>query len=243
MSWPEVADALKSVQLAIVPTGSCEQHGPNMSMKTDTAICNAIAERLTARLHPRALLTPVVSLGVSPHHLTFPGTISLRPETFEAVLWDTVMSLKRHGLRYFLFVNGHGGNMDALNVMALKMRTELDVQVAVMFYLRLASDVVQQGAQTTLYGHACEVEVSVAQYLGLDIVKDNLARGDVLPYAHAHTDIKKGPRIDYPFTFDDFTANGALGDARLATPEYGQAIVETALERTMEFLATFLPSQ
>ena len=243
MSWSEVETALKTVRLAVIPTGSTEQHGPNMSLETDTAICYALAERLTERLHPRAILTPVSPFGISPHHMDFPGTISLKPETYEAMLWDVVTSLKHHGIQHFLFVNGHGGNMDALNVLSLKMRTELDVQVAVMFYLLLASDVVKAGAQTRLYGHACEVEVSVAQYLVPHIVKDNLQPGEVLPYTHAHTDIKEPARVNYPFVFKDFTANGSLGDARLATEEFGREIIETALDRSVEFLATFLPDE
>lgn len=243
MSWLEVREALKTVQLAIIPTGSCEQHGPNMTMETDAAICYALAEKLAQRLHPRALLTPVVPWGISPHHMSFPGTITLRSTTYDALLWDIVTSLKSHGIKHFLFVNGHGGNMDALNVISLKMRTELEVQVAVMFYLHLASDVVKAGAQTTLYGHACEVEVSVGQYLAPGTVKENLVPGDVLPYAHEHTDIKSAARVDYPFVFADFTANGALGDARLATIEFGQEIIEATLDRSLQFLATFLPAE
>lgn len=243
MTWPEVEEALKTIRLAVIPTGSCEQHGPNMTMETDAAICYALAERMTQRLHPRALLAPVAPWGISPHHMTFPGTITLRPETYDALLWDIVTSLKSHGINHFLFVNGHGGNMDALNVISLKMRTELDVEVAVMFYMRLAADVIKEGAKTTLYGHACEVEVSVGRYLAPQTVKDELVPGDVLPYAHAHTDIKAPVQVNYPFIFRDFTANGALGDARLATVEFGEAIIETTLDRSLQFLATFLPEE
>lgn len=243
MTWPEVKEALKTVQLAIIPTGSCEQHGPNMTLETDAAICYALAERLTQRLHPRALLAPVAPWGISPHHMSFPGTISLRPATYEALLWDIVTSLKSHSIGHFLFVNGHGGNMDALNVISLKMRAELNIQVAVMFYLRLAADVVKAGAKSTLYGHACEVEVSVGQYLAPHTVRDELLPGEILPYAHAHTDIKVAERVDFPFMFEDFTANGALGDARLATVEFGQEIIETTLERSLAFLTTFLPAE
>jgi creatinine amidohydrolase len=243
MTWPEVETALQTVRLAIIPTGACEQHGPNMTLETDTAICTAIAERLAQRLYPRALLAPSMPYGVSPHHMRFPGTITMSPETFNAVLWDTVRSLKQHGIEHFLFVNGHGGNMDSLNVMTLRMRHELSVQAVVMFYLRLAADVVRDGAQSTLYGHACEVEVSVGMYTAPHIVRADLQPGELRPYAHAHTDIKAPYRIDYPFLFDEFTVNGALGDARLATEEFGREIVETALERSLAFLESFLPAE
>ncbi|MBK8021832.1 MAG: creatininase family protein [Chloroflexi bacterium] len=117
----EVGAALKTVKLAIIPTGSCEQHGPNMTMETDAAICYAIAERLNQQLYPRAILTPVAPWGVSSHHMNFPGTISLQPETYLALLWDVVTSLKAPtGFSTSCLWNGHGGNMDMLNVISSK---------------------------------------------------------------------------------------------------------------------------
>jgi len=243
MSWPEVQSALETVRLAIIPTGSCEQHGPNMTLETDTAICYALAERLAQRLYPHALVAPLLPLGVSPHHMSFPGTITLRPETYEALLWDVITSLKSHGLGHFLLVNGHGGNVDPLNVISMKLRRELNVQVAVMFYMQLAADVIKAGAKTTLYGHACEVETSVGLYLAPQAVKPERGAGEVNHYAHAYTDIKSEARLNYPFMFEELTANGALGDARLATFEFGQTIVETTLERTLEFLQSFLQAE
>ena len=243
MSWPEVRSALETVRLAIIPTGSCEQHGPNMTLETDTAICYALAERLAQRLYPHALVAPLLPLGVSPHHMSFPGTITLRPETYEALLWDVITSLKSHGLSHFLLVNGHGGNVAPLNVISMKLRRELNVQVAVMFYMQLAADVIKAGAKTTLYGHACEVETSVGLYLAPQAVKPERVAGEVSPYAHAYTDIKSEARLNYPFMFEELTANGALGDARLATFEFGQTIVETTLERTLEFLQSFLQAE
>jgi len=243
MSWPEVRSALETVRLVIIPTGSCEQHGPNMTLETDTAICYALAERLAQRLYPHALVAPLLPLGVSPHHMSFPGTITLRPETYEALLWDVITSLKSHGLSHFLLVNGHGGNVAPLNVISMKLRRELNVQVAVMFYMQLAADVIKAGAKTTLYGHACEVETSVGLYLAPQAVKPERVAGELSTYAHAYTDIKSEARLNYPFMFEELTANGALGDARLATFEFGQTIVETTLERTLEFLQSFLQAE
>lgn len=242
MSWPEVKEALKTVRLAIVPTGSCEQHGPNMTMETDAAICYALAERLARRLYPQAILAPALPWGVSPHHMSFPGTISLRSKTFEAVIRDVVASLKKHGLNHFFIVNGHGGNVAPLDVIAMNLRQELKVRVAAMMYMRLAADVIKDGAKTELYGHACEVEASVGLYLVPQTVKPERVAGEVQPYAHAHTDIKATARLDYPFLFEEFTTNGALGDARLASEEFGQQIVETTIERSLEFLQSFLAS-
>ncbi|HEX6384635.1 MAG TPA: creatininase family protein, partial [Anaerolineae bacterium] len=106
--------------------------------------------------------------------------------------------------------------------------------------MRLAADVVKAGARTDLYGHACEVEASVGLYLAPQSVKAERVAGAVRAYAHAHTDIKAAARLDYPFLFEEFTENGALGDARLASVEFGERIVETTLARAMEFLESFM---
>ena len=240
MTWPEVRDALKTARLAIIPTGSCEQHGPNMTLETDAAIAYALAERLTEQLHPRALLAPVLPWGVSPHHMSFPGTITLRPETFDAILWDVVVSLKQHGLNHFFLVNGHGGNVASLEVLMASLRDKLGVHVAAMMYMRLAADLIKAGAQTSLYGHACEVEASVGLYLAPHSVRDERVKGETLPYAHPHTDLYSAGRLSYPFRFDELTRNGALGDARLATYAFGEQIVTTTLTRAVEFLESFI---
>ncbi len=240
MTWPEVREALKTARLAIIPTGSCEQHGPNMTLETDAAIAQAMARLLAERLHPSGIVTPVVPFGVSPHHMHFPGTLTLRPETFEAVLWDIVSSLKQHGLSHFLLVNGHGGNVDPLRILSAKLRDELGVQAASMMYMRLAADVIKNGARTRLYGHACEVEASVGLFLAPQTVRDERVAGEIMPYALPHTDLYGAWRLDYPFRFDEFSRNGALGDARLATHAFGEQIVTTALGRAVEFVESFL---
>ena len=240
MTWPEVRDALKTVRLAIIPTGSCEQHGPNMTLETDAAIAYALAERLTEQLHPKALLAPVLPWGVSPHHMSFPGTITLRPGTFDAILWDVVVSLKQHGLNHFFLVNGHGGNVASLEVLIASLRDKLGVQVAAMMYMRLAADLIKAGAQTSLYGHACEVEASVGLYLAPHSVRDDRVKGETVPYPHPHTDLYAVGRLSYPFRFDELTRNGALGDARLATYGFGEQIVTTTLTRAVEFLESFI---
>jgi creatinine amidohydrolase len=240
MSSPEVEAALHAIRLAILPVGSCEQHGPNMTFETDTAIAQGLAEQLGQRLYPEALVVPVVPCGVSPHHMSFAGTITLRPETLEAVLWDVVASLKSHGLRHFLIVNGHGGNRATLENLSRRLRREMGVLAATMFYMSLAADVAKAGATTTRYGHACEVEASVGLYLAPRTVMADRVAGQLKPAVHSHTEEYGVGGIDFPFRIEELTANGALGDARHASFEFGRAIAEAALDRTIEFLRTFL---
>ncbi|MDP2859742.1 MAG: creatininase family protein, partial [Bacillota bacterium] len=99
MSWPEVKAALDRIKVALIPTGSCEQHGPNGTFEVDAAIANEFTKRLAERTYPLTLAVPPVHFGVSSHHMRFPGTITLKPETFMQVCTDIVESLYRHGIR------------------------------------------------------------------------------------------------------------------------------------------------
>ena len=108
MTWPEVADALTRTDVALIPVGSIEQHGKHLPLGTDSyaamEACKLIAQRADA------LVTPVVLAGISAHHLGFPGSLTLAPETFEQVIFETAQALIHHGIRKIAIYNGHGGN-------------------------------------------------------------------------------------------------------------------------------------
>lgn len=109
MTWRDVEAYLERSRLILIPIGSTEQHGPNGLLGTDRITAEAIARRVGD--HIDALVAPTISVGMALHHLAFPGTISLRPETLIAVIRDYVWSLHHTGFRQFLFINGHGGNI------------------------------------------------------------------------------------------------------------------------------------
>lgn len=113
MSWPEVEAYLKRSDGIIVPIGATEQHGPTGLIGTD-AIC---AETLAWKAGELAdaMVGPTLTVGMSEHHMHFPGSITLRPTTLIAVVRDVTLSLARHGFRRFFFVNGHGGNTPSIN--------------------------------------------------------------------------------------------------------------------------------
>ena len=116
MIHPEVAEILPKVEIAVVPVGSCEQHGPNTTYVTDTARAYAFCKLLGEHYGEKLLICPPVTYGVSTHHMGFAGTVTLRPETYIEVLKDIAVALHKHGIPKILFVNGHGGNISSLNV-------------------------------------------------------------------------------------------------------------------------------
>src|ERR1700761_2589768 len=96
MTYKDVAAALlRGFDTVIVPCGAVEQHGPHLPLCMDADHAEALAELIALRLG-RTLIAPAIRVGCSSHHLAFPGTISLRPETFEAICSDYCTGLARH---------------------------------------------------------------------------------------------------------------------------------------------------
>lgn len=241
MTSPEFKAAMETVRMALVPVGATEQHGPNLALSTDYQVGHRLAQKIAARLHPRAIVAPPLPFGVSHHHMGFAGTITVSAETFITVGFEIARSLRAHGLNHVLFVNGHNGNTGPLNVLTTKIRYELDMRAATSFYFGQASDVIKANAKTDRFGHACEIETSVLMALAPDLVRtDALAPGEMIPQDREFAFNNQPHALQIPVPFDQQTRNGAFGDARLADVGIGTEIVDTAVERTVAFCEGFL---
>lgn len=241
MTSVEFAEARKTIRLALVPVGATEQHGPNLALGTDYVIAHRFSQRIATGIHPRAVVLPPVPLGLSYHHMGFPGTLSFSPETFIMVCFDIAKSLKQQGIEHVLFVNGHNGNSAILNVAVTKIRYDLEMRAAVAFWFQQAGDVVREAGNSERIGHACEVETSVLMALANELVRhDALTAGDMKPVTMAHAFNNQPFFHTVPVPFHEQTANGVFGDARLASKEIGERIVAAAVERTTAFIETFI---
>jgi len=227
--------------VALLPVGATEQHGPNLAIGTDTRAAEQIARLIADRLGPRALVLPALPYGLSEHHMGFRGTLSIGPDAMLAVLRDLARTSHRQGFRLLMFVNGHNGNTAILNVAANAIRYEVGIETASMFYFKQAADVVREAGRTPRFGHACEVETSVMLYLDEAYVRrDALVPGDMISNDRRHADNSDPFALYAPVPFERQTRNGAFGDATYADLETGRLIVDTAIDRTVEFVDTFL---
>jgi creatinine amidohydrolase len=238
MTWPEIRDALEEAKLAILPVGSQEQHGPHLACSVDIAGAEAFALRLAQAVHPLAVLAPPLNFGISTHHMPFPGTITLQPETFEQVLMDVAASLHHHGVQRILVVNGHGGNQHVLDVVSVKMRRDLGIRMAYALWPVLGGG---GGANEKLkgrrIGHACIIETSMMMHLRPDLVReDKLAEGELQPPIYGEVDTRGIGGFVY---WNEYTRNGAFEGAPDATQEIGENVTRTALERMIPFVRKF----
>jgi creatinine amidohydrolase len=169
----------------VVPCGAVEQHGRHLPLDVDAVHAERLGEEVAQRLGT-ALVAPTIRVGVSPHHLSFPGTISLQPTTFEAVYSDYCRSLAAHGFRNILCFSGHGGNFAPLAEMEQRLDDLVGPDTRVIVFADLhgligvwRTAVADAGGDPdSVGGHADVAESSVYSYLRPGAVRsDQLARG------------------------------------------------------------------
>ncbi len=227
MTWPELDAELKNIQIALVPVGSCEQHGPNTTFATDAGRAYAYSKLLAKRLGNKAVVFPPVNYGLSLHHMDFPGTVTLRVETMLHLLEDIAVSISKHNIKKILFLNAHGGNFPALDGVIIKLKQEYSIDA---YWSAIGSEISLGGLEglPKLIGHACEVETSSCLYLCPELVRDRREPSQMQDSMLTRDSFIKGNGA-WSWKYDA-SLNGALGDARKATVEIGRKMTEASLD-------------
>lgn len=114
LNWMDVESYLKDDDRLMLVIGACEQHG-YLSLLTDIKIPLALAD--AASEQTGVLVAPPLNFGLSPYFAKYPGTLSLRAQTFFAVIEDLVRWVSGQGFKRLLIINGHGGNEPAKGVL------------------------------------------------------------------------------------------------------------------------------
>ena len=236
--WKELtAEALRAKAAAnaivVLPVASMEQHGPHLPVGVDTMLCEGVckaAAELAAADVP-VVVAPTLWCGMAEHHMAFGGTFTFDIPTYRAVLLAFLRSLERHGFERVFIINGHGGNIAALNSFLPDFARETGLKLRSATYFELAasdlSPVLQD--QKTVH-HACEVETSLMLWLAPDTV-----RRDRLPEAYGGVaGSNAGERwqmVPARFrSFKELTPSGVNGDARRASREKGEKLFRICVD-------------
>jgi creatinine amidohydrolase len=213
--------------IVVLPVASMEQHGPHLPVGVDTILCEAVCEAAAevARETTPVVVAPTLWCGMAEHHMDFGGTFTFDIPTYRAVLLAFLGSIERAGFRRVAVVNGHGGNMSALNAFLPDFHRETKLKLYATTYFMLAVEDMkpfldrQNGVR-----HACEVETSMVMALTPDLVKVERLAEAVGPMFDDTRSVL-APEWQSFRTIRSLSPNGVIGDARTATVEKGEKIV------------------
>mgnify|MGYP001026172657 CR=1 FL=1 len=171
----EFEKAVKADAVVIIPVGSTEQHGNHLPVNTDANCCFTIAQRAALAIDEfPVLVLPPIWTGYSPHHMAYPGTITLKYHTFVELLTQVAASVHAHGFKKILFLNGHGGNSAVIAAMRTKLADEEGACVIGYTYWDMPSVPEEMKAVSQsdkgFIGHAGEIETSLQLYLQPELV-------------------------------------------------------------------------
>jgi len=253
MTWKEFEDALKRTDMAIIPVGSVEQHGKHLPLGTDfygaTETVKLIAQEVDV------LVAPILFLGLAEYHMGFPGTMTLSPETFEAVVYESALSLIRHGIKKIMIYNGHGGNNVAVDNVVRKINQTTE---AVAVKLNNIEPLPEPEAR--LYPpydwHAGIAETSLMLYLTNSLVDMSKAEKPVMTFPPAVEKalgfMKEEPNLEQVTSVCMFTPKEtgkkgstremtntgvfSTGNPKDARAEYGKQDTERFIKAAVKFI-------
>ncbi|MCL5068854.1 MAG: creatininase family protein [Thaumarchaeota archaeon] len=227
MSWTEVKENLKNIKIALIPAGSSEQHGPHLPMQVDTACATVVAGAVGELVFPKALVTTPIPIGVSYHHMKFPGTLTVDEDTMMGIVYNVCWSLKQHGISNALIVNGHKGNTNSLMIATRKITDELGVKsLSVDYWEYFPKEKKDMLGDKIVPGHGSEFETSIVMYHDEQLVRKGFHR--TFKPDKSFTDEYFRPRtyLGMKKLFESSEDGLTLGDPSGASKSKGEALVK-----------------
>jgi creatinine amidohydrolase len=191
LTWPEVQQNLKSNDIAIVSVSSTEQHGRHLPICTDAVIGLEVCKRTLKNFYDttgqHALLAAELRIGMSKHHMSFPGSLSLEPETLMAMIKEVCLGLIHHGYKKIVLVNSHGGNRTVIEG-AMRQVKDLTIEKGVYLFAvyQYSFDTKEWNTEISDAGptgssHAGERETSCMMASGYPIRTNEIPEKAILP--------------------------------------------------------------
>lgn len=243
LNWQQAASILKKENtIAMIPIGSTEQHGPIGPLGTDFLIPEHLAKCIEKQTD--ILVVPTVPFGIATHHIKFPGTIDIGFEGLYRVIKGIVEGLSRHGVRKFIFLNGHGGNTPALDKVALEANREHGCLCAQIDWWTLAPMLNPEWKG----GHGDAQEASMMMAVDENLVHreylmptkvNHLSKN--LINTHLNAVQFKNATIKIIRGVEKVVNNGGYGGSpsEYANKEWGQAMEDAILRYVIDFIEEF----
>ncbi len=215
-------------QVAVIPVGSIEQHGPHLPVSTDSEIVTEIARKISEKKN--YLLVPTINFGVSREHAPF-FNLSLNESTLEKLILDLSESLFENNIKTIFIINGHHGNLKAIKNIDKKLKKKLKNKIKVFtlsYWHYMERD----------FDHAGFVETSLMLAISKK-VKMNLARKGLITDKMTKQEINKIGKMASK-SFPKVTKNGIWGDPRKASKKDGKKLFAEILENLEQKCQTCL---
>ncbi len=247
MTWKEFEDFVDDSTVAVLPVGSVEQHGTHLPLGLDYLIVDELARKLVevaGSSGVKVIKLPPIPYGLSSMWAGNPGTVEVSDEAFMKYVYDVIRSIMRCGISKVLILNGHGGNSEALKLVARKAADEVrgNSLVAVASWWELVGDAINEVFESKFF-HADEVETSVAIALGIRVVHGEVTGSEIErrydEFWHS-LDLTKRPKV-YVYRFEGFRRfPGGYGSPEKASYEKGVKLVKILTMRLIKLIQDLL---
>jgi len=220
--------AAVDTDLALLPVGSTEQHGPHAPLGTDVFTAEAVAAAGADAYDGEVVVAPAIPVGVAEEHRHFAGTLWVSENTFRDYVRETVESLASHGWDRVLVVNGHGGNVDALREVCGRITRDGSAYAvpATWFDSVDAPDM----------GHGGPVETSLLLHTNRELVDESRLDEAAADAAEGWGEFEHG--VNLAFDTAEFSENGVVGDPREASADRGERLLDAASDVLADLLET-----
>jgi creatinine amidohydrolase/Fe(II)-dependent formamide hydrolase-like protein/7-cyano-7-deazaguanine synthase in queuosine biosynthesis len=236
LTWPEAEARFKEVDIALLPVGSIEQHGPHMPLDADAFDADYLARRVAeACKNPKPMVLPLVPYGVSYHHEDFSGTISVSPETLSQLIYEIGVSASGHGISKLIIINGHGGNSPALHFAAQMINRDAHIFACVDTGESSDPDIYEM-ADTPNDVHAGEIETSMSLATRPDLVKMDVARKFIPKFSSRYLNFTSKRSVGWYAHTSKISRTGVLGDPTKADRDKGERMWSVMITRLVEFV-------
>ena len=227
--------------VAVLPVAATEQHGPHLPLSVDSTLVDGVVKSAVAQLAApvQALFLPTQTIGLSPEHAAFAGTLTLKAETLIRLWTDIGESVAATGVKKLVLLNSHGGQAGVMDIVARDLRARLDMLVySVNWYALPLLDAQGQDANALFsadehrFGiHAGDIETSMMLALAPERVCMEHAQNfesTSQQRAQSYAILGNGKSAKLGWQMQDYNPHGAVGNAAAATAEKGRAVVEGA---------------